>query len=227
MRRHTSILLLSAISHAVVIGGCFFISLVTPGLLPAPRQLLAWQAERVVRLPDIPLSAQPKRAAQVRPDRTSPLALQSPAPTPIVAPDHVTPEVGAETADAGLSNLNRVESGGAIDGTGLPETSAPQIPEPRPPVRLHSGIEAPRKVVDVAPRYPEFARQARREGLVILEVTINELGGVADVQVLRSAPGLDQAAVEAVRQWRFSPARLNGTPIPVVMTVTVNFKLDR
>jgi protein TonB len=62
---------------------------------------------------------------------------------------------------------------------------------------------------------------------VILEAIIDEGGAVKSVNVLRSIPLLDAAALEAVRQWRFTPARLNGEAVPVVMTVTVRFTLDR
>ena len=63
-------------------------------------------------------------------------------------------------------------------------------------------------------------------GFVILEALIDEQGQVRDARVLRSIPLLDQAAVDAVRQWRFTPTVLNGQVIPIVMSVTVNFRLD-
>jgi protein TonB len=69
------------------------------------------------------------------------------------------------------------------------------------------------------------ARAARQQGVVILETIIDVDGNVTTVRVLRGYPLLDESAVEAVRQWRFTPALLNGQPIPVVMTVTVNFAL--
>ena len=94
------------------------------------------------------------------------------------------------------------------------------------PIRLHAGITAPRKIVDVAPVYPSIAQAARKQGVVILETVIDARGNVQSVHVLRSVPLLDDAAVAAVRQWRFTPALLNGEPVPVVMTVTVNFKLQ-
>jgi protein TonB len=64
------------------------------------------------------------------------------------------------------------------------------------------------------------------QGVVILEAVIGEDGTVQNVRVLRSKPLLDDAAVEAVRQWRFTPTLLNGQPVPVVMTVTVAFTLN-
>ena len=75
------------------------------------------------------------------------------------------------------------------------------------------------------PVYPDIAMRARVAGMVILEAVIDAEGRVVNVKVLRSVPMLDQAAIDAVRQWEFTPTRLNGVPVPVVMTVTVNFTL--
>jgi protein TonB len=71
-----------------------------------------------------------------------------------------------------------------------------------------------------------LARDSRVEGVVILDVIIDEHGTVTSTRVLKSVALLDQAAIDAVRQWRFTPARLNGEAIPIVMTVTVSFRLQ-
>jgi len=63
------------------------------------------------------------------------------------------------------------------------------------------------------------------QGIVIMEVIVGQDGSVSDAQVIRSVPMLDQAALEAVRQWGFTPTLLNGMPVSVIMTVTVNFSL--
>ena len=67
---------------------------------------------------------------------------------------------------------------------------------------------------------------SRVEGVVILDVIIDDHGTVTSTRVLKSVALLDQAAIDAVRQWRFTPARLNGEAIPIVMTVTVSFRLQ-
>jgi protein TonB len=74
--------------------------------------------------------------------------------------------------------------------------------------------------------YPPVAQAARVQGVVILEAVIGPSGRVTDVKVLRSVPLLDDAAIEAVRQWVYTPTLLNGVPIPVIMTVTVNFTMQ-
>ena len=75
------------------------------------------------------------------------------------------------------------------------------------------------------PVYPQTARDAGVQGVVILEIVIGEDGAVANARVLRSIPLLDQAALDAVRQWRYEPTLLNGVPTSVIMTATVNFSL--
>jgi protein TonB len=91
------------------------------------------------------------------------------------------------------------------------------------PLRVGGGIPPPRKIHDVTPVFPEEARQSGVQGVVILEITVAEDGTVQNPRVLRSIPLLDQAALEAVSQWRFEPPLLNGQPVPVIMTVTVQF----
>jgi protein TonB len=75
------------------------------------------------------------------------------------------------------------------------------------------------------PVYPPEAREAGIQGVVILEITIDEAGRVGDAKVLRSIPLLDQPAIDAVRRWQFVPSTLNGQAIKVKMAVTQNFTL--
>ena len=84
-------------------------------------------------------------------------------------------------------------------------------------------MRTPRKIRDVRPVYPQEARDARVQGVVIIEARIEPDGRVGSARVLRSIPLLDQAALDAVQQWEFEPTLLNGAPVAVVMTVTVQF----
>jgi protein TonB len=112
--------------------------------------------------------------------------------------------------------------GGVLGGIvgGLPEVRADE------PVRVGGDIQPPTKTRDAQPLYPDIARQARVQGIVILEAIIDPQGNVTNVRVLRSIPLLDQAAIDAVRKWKYEPTLLNGVPVPIVMTVTVNFSLQ-
>jgi protein TonB len=74
--------------------------------------------------------------------------------------------------------------------------------------------------------YPKAAQDAKVQGVVILETLIGVDGKITNARVLRSVPMLDQAALDAVMQWEFTPTRLNGQPVPVLMTVTVQFTLS-
>jgi len=103
---------------------------------------------------------------------------------------------------------------------GCPFAAAAQVP-----VRVGGEIREPRKITDVKPVYPDIARQARIQGIVILEAVVGVDGSVQTARVLRPAPMLDQAALEAVTQWKYEPTLLNGVPVPVIMTVTVTFSL--
>jgi protein TonB len=98
--------------------------------------------------------------------------------------------------------------------------------EPGQAVRIGGDIREPLKIRDVKPVYPEIARAAAVSGIVILEIRIDTEGSVTDARVLRSIALLDQAALDAVYQWRFTPTVLNGQAVPVIMTVTVNFRGD-
>jgi protein TonB len=92
-------------------------------------------------------------------------------------------------------------------------------------VRAEGAVKPPKLVKEVQPVYPEIARQARVEGVVILAAKTDEAGKVVDVNVLRSIPLLDQAAIDAVRQWIYEPLVVEGKAVTAVFTVTVRFQL--
>jgi len=142
---------------------------------------------------------------------------------PVEVPQEIKPSAGIDLGGAEGGVEGGVAGGvaGGIVG-GLPAEPPPVVQA----VRVGGNIKEPTKTKNVAPVYPDIAKQARVQGIVILECTISPQGKVNDVKVLRGIPLLDQAAVEAVRQWVYTPTLLNGVPVPVIMTVTVNFKLS-
>ena len=154
----------------------------------------------------------------------------NPTAAPVEAPREIRPETGIESGSRDA--VGGVEGGivGGVTGGivgGLAEAPPPPPPPPPPaPVRVGGNIKPPTKVKDVKPQYPPIAQSARVQGVVIIEATIGPSGSVQDAKVLRSIPLLDQAALDAVRQWQFTPTLLNGVPVPVIMTVTVNFTLQ-
>jgi TonB family protein len=114
------------------------------------------------------------------------------------------------------------DTAASIDGGG----PAPDARPFRGPIRQGRGISPPRKLRHVAAIYPAGAKAAGVRGIVILELTIGPAGRVDEAHVLRSVPGLDQAALDAVRQWEYAPTRFHGEPVSIVVAVTVSFGVD-
>jgi len=95
-----------------------------------------------------------------------------------------------------------------------------------PPRRIGGEVHAPIALTRTVPQYPEVARRLRIQGVVLVEAVIDESGDVVDVRVLRDIGfGCAQAAVEAVRSWKYWPATLNGRPVSVYLEVRVSFRL--
>jgi len=222
MRR--SFTLFSIVVHTIVIAGGLYAQIVADSDLPTLHRPIIFDSS-----PFMPVEIQlptPRIERAVKASETV-----SPNAAPVVAPAGVRDETGHEDDPAPTRGaVTGVESAppSAIDGLGIGDIASPPPPppQPAPPMHLHSGMKAPVKTLDVAPVYPTIARNARVQGVVILEAVLDVQGRVQSVRVLRSIPLLDQAAVEAVQQWRFTPALLNGVAVPVVMTVTVNFTLQ-
>ena len=97
------------------------------------------------------------------------------------------------------------------------------VQEKREPIRVGSNIQESKLIYKVDPVFPDAARAARISGIVILQITVAAEGNVLEARVLRGHPLLHQAAVEAVRQWRYSPTMLNGEAVPVIATVSLPF----
>lgn len=213
---------LSLLVHALLIGAIVIVPLVAPDVLPAPAQgaLTAFLVAAPPPPPPPPPAPAPARAeSRLVPDQAVPTA----------APDRIVPETPRPARyrlDPGV--VGGVDDG-LVGGIGTGRVPAPPPPPPPPPPRdpvpIGGDIRAPSRVHHATPVYPPIARQAGVQGLVILQAVIDTDGRVTDVRVLRSLPLLDQAAIDAVRQWRYTPTLLNGVPVPVSMTVTVRFVL--
>jgi TonB family protein len=99
----------------------------------------------------------------------------------------------------------------------------PPLPAPGEPLRVGGSLKPPRMVKKVNPVYPAEARAGRVQGVVVIEARIGRDGSVVGTRVLRSVPLLDQAAIDAVRQWKYEPTVVDGEPVELLMVVTVNF----
>jgi protein TonB len=146
---------------------------------------------------------------------------------PVDIPDGIIEEgLGDTGADFGIPGGVDYGAGGGFPANLIGNTLYDLIGRPvEPVIRAAGDIKVPRLARRVEPDYPEIARQAHVEGVVILEATTDVYGRVAAVRVLRSIPLLDGAAVEAVRHWVYEPMVINGRPRAVTFTVTVRFVL--
>ena len=208
---------LSIIIHTVILAAVVIIPLMAVGAVPTPSGMAAFVAAPPPPPPPPPPPTPPQQQVQ--------------APTPEVnvnaAPVEAPREIKPEAIEIKNVGIEQGVIGGISSGTvgGLLDAPPPPPPPPPPPVRVGGQIKAPVRVKNVNPVYPSIAQSARVQGVVIIEATIGPDGRVTDTKVLRSIPLLDQAAVDAVKQWTYTPTLLNGVPVPVIMTVTVNFTL--
>ena len=222
MRTYT--LAFSIVVHAFLVAALVIAPLVANTVLPEPRYWVKWHDAIPVSVEDPPPPRGTRRTTGERPSVTRKAA-------PMEPPSGVTPEPTVDPTEEG--DVPGVTDGDPFGIVGGVETNRPADPPPPPlkkplePVRISQGIRPPQKVRHVPPAYPQIAQAAGVQGTVILEAVIGEDGRVRNLRVLRSIPLLDRAAIDAVRQWQFTPTLLNAEPVAVVMTVTVTFTLQR
>ena len=207
---------LSFIIHTSILIVLVVIPLVAVDALPTPRLMTAF-----VNPPSPPA---PPPAVVPRHVSIQPIDTGNSSAAPVEAPQGIK-ESGLvpEPEQANLGVVGMIEG----LGTAVSLEAAPPAPPPAiTPMRLSSGITAPTRIKNTLPTYPPIAQSARVQGDVIIEATIGPDGKVQDARVLRSVPLLDQAAVAAVMGWEYTPTLLNGQPVPIIMTVTVRFRLQ-
>jgi periplasmic protein TonB len=201
--------------------------------------------ERTIRkpVPEPPARPKPTPPPVVRPierpvEPPPPVAKPDPVP-PVVAPVVSAPaeprtQVGSLDPNAAPSASQGQGSGGGAgkgSGTGTGEGTGPGIGPGSGggtgggPYRPGSGVVAPDLIHEVKPDYTEEARRRGVSGEVLLEIIVRSDGRVGNVRLLKGlGSGLDERAIDAVRQWRFSPARRLGTPVDVLVEVAVEFR---
>ena len=215
---------LSIIAHVVLFAAVIIIPLMATDVLPTPPSMMAF-----VGAPPTPPPPPPPPPASAAPPPKTPTPVANPNAAPVEAPKEIIPETPSVGVSEGVpGGVEGGVPGGVMGGVvgGLPEAPPPPPPPPQAPVRVGGAIKQPTKLKNVPPVYPPIAQSARVSGVVIIEATIGADGKVKDAKVLRSIPLLDQAALDAVKQWVFTPTLLNNVPVPVIMTVTVNFTLQ-
>lgn len=166
-------------------------------------------------------------------DETVPTTI--PTPTTPATADHDLPSTETDDEGFDFSDSDGPPCPGCPPGPGWGKnppgpSSGPTVieqPAESQPIHITVGMTRPEIVHQVQPRYTELARRSGTQGTVIVEAIIDEQGRVTNVRVLRGLPmGLDQAAVDAIQQWRFKPATLADRPVKVYYTLTVNFTIQ-
>ncbi len=181
----------------------------------------------------------------VMPPRVEPTPIDPPPPPPpqvVNAPvvpiaadavDHVgtldsrmppapanSPGVGGGAGTGAGPGVGTGQGSGIGDGSGGGTGGGPYQPG--------TGIDPPTLLREVKPAYTDEARRRAIEGNVVLQIIVRADGSVGDVRVVQTlAAGLEQRAVDAVRQWRFSPARHQGAPVDVQVEVSVGFSMKQ
>jgi len=188
-------------------------------LLPLSAALVAYRAVPIALFEDddaLPVPVQPYAFVEPEP------AVPPPPPPP---PPTQPPAAGGRSRrepDSGVSG----STGRRPPANARPTEDVPRAADgPPAAIRVGGSIAEPRKTRHVNPVYPKVAVQSRIQGVVVLECTISPTGKVVEVRTVRGTELLTEAAIEAVRQWEYTPTLLNGVAVPVIMTVTVNFKL--
>jgi protein TonB len=219
----------SAIAHIVTIVVLVVIPLIQTQAITIPpidQSLLAPRIE--APKPIEVFSAQPRIQRSTQPDQNL-----------LTAPDSI-PERIAYVDEPTSPGVGLLPSPGTNSIASLlrdlinpaTETVAPSDPGPPPPpppvvkaepIRQGGKVQAANLIHQVNPVYPPLARQARVQGVVVMEAVISREGLIESLQVVTGHPLLNQAALDAVRQWKYRPTMLNGEPVEVITTVTVTF----
>lgn len=231
-RRRRATVTVSLVAHALGVTGLVVVPLLffepaLPAVGDAVRAFFVMPRD----VPPPPPPPPPPAPSAARVSRPAVVPEATPPPSAFIAPIEVAelkPE--AATLDLGIEGgvPGGVEGGvpgGVVGGVvgGLP--AAPP-PPPAKVVRIGGKIVAPKLVHRVEPTYPALAVQARAQAIMILEAHVGTDGHVKEVTILRGAPLFDEAALAAVKQWRYQPLLLNGVPTEFLLTVTLFFKIQ-
>ena len=170
--------------------------LVTPAWKPKPYQLRERQVLEAINIPDqISIPPPPKEEAK-----------------PIV-PTEIEPSEDADAAET-------------IASTQLDVEAPPELPPAPARAEFFTAFDEPRQIiVQIPPEYPDMARMAELEGVVMVQIGVNEFGDVVEANVVSGIEGLNQAAIEAVYKWKFRPAKQRDIPVPVRIVVPIRFTL--
>lgn len=214
----------SILAHTALVGAV----LVVPILSALDDYVLS--AHKLIYTPPVvlarPVQPPAKAATAVTPANTT-VAPSVPPVNPVTTEVPASTSSGPPPPPGTEIRIGAIGPAGVDGGDGKSMVDIYRPPEPKKPEPVHVGgdIKAPTRSYYVDPVYPSVALAVKEEGTVTLEATIDEAGNVKNLKVIGSRPLLDKAAIEAVSKWRYTPTRLNGVAVPIILTVRVTFAL--
>lgn len=217
--------------HLVALSGFVLAQLVTTTPVPEPPLLVIFHPPPPPPRPvgqTASSKAPARRPAQAPSDGEKRSPIRQITEMPAESAQPATPEAGRETGMEGIDiGDNGIKYGEIEDDWGLRDSEVRPEPVEAAPIILRPDMAAPVLVHRVDPTYPDIAIKTKVQGVVILEAIIDTGGQVVHARILRDiGMGCGQAALQAVRQWRYQPASLNGRAVSVYLTVTVRFELN-
>jgi len=229
----------SIVAHAAAVGALIIVSLSSVVTIPVKVPItMAFVATTVPLAPAAPPAPEPAPRTSRQAEVPQPVMTAGRTTAPVDAPSDLQTERGGTRDVAALVGVEGgVEggvdggvAGGVVGGIVSAVPPPPPVP-PRPaatePVRIGGSIKAPNLLRRVEPIYSPLAANAQIGGLVILEAVVDPEGSVESVKILMSRGALlDNAAIEALKQWRYSPLVFRGIPTRFVVTVTFKFTIS-
>lgn len=226
-------LAIAVIAHIVSIGVLVLIPLLQTHVLALPPINLSLLTPEIKTSapPSVPVE-QPRIQKYTVPP---PNVLTAPESIPshiVLEADPAPPSIGLMPTGTGTGKLlaDLLSTNAVSLAPSAPPQAAPELPPPpvfkKPEILRQGGnVQAAMLIAQVKPVYPALARQTRVQGIVVMEATIGKDGSVESLRVLSGHPLLNQAALDAVKEWRYRPTQLNGEPVEVLTTITVTFTM--
>ena len=225
----------STMAHVVTIGVLVLIPLIQTQAITIPPPDSSLLAPRIEAPQPVEVFVAQPRVQRYT--QTDPNILTAPESIPdkILYVDEPTkPNVAGSLPTVATNDISNLLLG-ALNGGSEVVTPVAPTPPPLPPsppiikaepIRQGGNVQAANLIHQVNPIYPPLARQARVQGVVVMEAVISKEGSIESLRVVTGHPLLNQAALDAVKQWKYRPTLLNGEPVEVITTVTVTFNLQ-
>jgi protein TonB len=220
--------ILSFIGQFALIGILILIPLIYTDALPKTQLMTFLVAPPPPPPPPPPPAAAPKVVkvqsevinGQLRTPTKIPEKIQ------MIKEEEQPPDLGGGVPGGVPGGIPGGSAGGVMGGIlSSTQVAVPKVATPQR-IRVSQGVSTGLLLKKVTPNYPQLAKQARIQGVVVLQAEISKDGTIQNLQLISGHPMLAPAAIEAVKQWRYKPYLLNGEPVAVETTVQVNFSLS-